>query len=116
MSDSATAISSPSPLPVMKRVRTAPAVFDDLGVDMGVLDHHGVVEHGHVRHAALAVAGVEIGAEQRILLGRRLGVVHGADQVGIALERRGACCCVGWNSPARMRTDTQARQVSQAGR
>ena len=67
-------------------VRPAPAVFDHLGVDMRVLDHHGVVEHRHVRHAAAAVARIEIGAEQRVLLGRRLGVVHGADQVGIALH------------------------------
>jgi hypothetical protein len=86
LSVSATAISSPWPLAGDEAVGAAPPVFDHLGVDMGVLDHHRIVEHGHVRHAALAVARVEIGAEQRILLGGRLGVVHGADQVGIALH------------------------------
>ncbi len=52
---------------------------------MAVLDHHGVVEHGHVGHAAVAVAGVEIGAEHRILLGGRRRRAHVADNVGVAL-------------------------------
>ena len=68
------------------RIGVAPAVFDDARVDVAVLDHHGVVEHGHVRHAAVAVAGVEIGAEHRILLGGRHRHPHLADHVGVARE------------------------------
>src|SRR4249919_1249693 len=43
--------------------RLAPPVFDDAGLDMAVLDHHGVVQHRHVGHAAVAMARIEIGAE-----------------------------------------------------
>src|SRR6185437_10299668 len=66
-------------------IRSAPAVFDQAGIDVAVLDHHGVVEHGHVGHAAVAVAGVEIGAEHRVLLGSGCRRAHVADHVGIAL-------------------------------
>ncbi len=54
-----------------------------------VADHHGVVEDGHVGHAALGVAGVEIGAEEGILVGRRAGGGLGADEVAVALEDAG---------------------------
>ncbi len=66
-------------------IGAAPAVFDQAGVDVAVLDHHGVVEHGHVGHAAVAVAGVEIGAEHRILLGSGRRRADVADDVGVAL-------------------------------
>src|SRR5205807_4605464 len=65
-------------------VRTALAVLDDAGLDVAVLYHHGVVEHGHVGHAAMAVAGIEIGAEHRILLGGRHRAALLADDVGVA--------------------------------
>ena len=64
----------------------ASAIFDDAGLDMAVLDHHGVVEHGHVGHAAVAVARIEIGAENGILLGGRHGDSHFADDVVVALD------------------------------
>ena len=57
---------------------------DQSRVDVAVLDHHGVIEHGHVGHAAVAVAGVEIGAEHRILLGSGRRCADVADDVGIA--------------------------------
>ncbi len=62
------------------------AIFDDAGLDVAVLDHHGVVEHGHVGHAAVAVPGIEIGAEHRILLGGRHGDAHLAGDVVVALD------------------------------
>ena len=68
------------------RVRLAPAIFDDAGLDVAVLDHHGVVEHGHVGHAAVAVSGIEIGAEHGILLGGRHGDAHLADDILVALD------------------------------
>ena len=65
-------------------VGAAPAILDDAGLDVAVLDHHRVVEHGHVGHAAVAVAGVEVGAKHGILFrGRRRGAQL-ADDVGIA--------------------------------
>ena len=63
-----------------------PAIFDDAGLDVAVLDHHGVIEHGHVGHAAVAVAGIEIGAEDGILLGGRHGDAHLAGDILIALD------------------------------
>ncbi len=83
---SATATSGPLPRPVMRAVRPAAAIFDQLGAHVGVLDHHGVVEHGHVGHAAVGVARVEIGAEQRILLGGRHRRARMADQVLVGLQ------------------------------
>ena len=65
-------------------VIAAAAVFDDAGLDMAVLHHHRVVQHGHVGHAAMAMALVEIGAEHRILLGGRHRAALLADDVGIA--------------------------------
>ncbi|MGY4333619.1 hypothetical protein ACVWWG_008036 [Bradyrhizobium sp. LB7.2] len=65
---------------------TAPAVLDDAGFDVAVLDHHGVVEHGHVGHAAMAVTGIEIGAEHRILLGGRHRAALLADDVGVTRD------------------------------
>ena len=40
-------------------------------LDDRILDHHAVIEHRHVRHAAVAVTRVDVSAEQAILLGRR---------------------------------------------
>ena len=96
-------------------VGPAPAVFDHAGLDVAVLDHHGVVEHGHVGHAAVAMAEVEIGAEHRILLGGRHRDAHLADQVALRSAMR-RMLRVGRKSSATTRTETQARQVSQAGR
>src|SRR4029079_14851595 len=65
-------------------IRTAPAVFDQTGVDVAVFDHHRVIEDRHVGHATVAMARIEIGAKDRILLGRGRGCAHVADNVGIA--------------------------------
>ena len=62
----------------------AAAVFDDAGFDVAVLHHHRVIEHGHVGHAAMAMALVEIGAEHRILLRGRHRAALFADDVGVA--------------------------------
>ena len=59
-------------------------VFDDPRLDMAVLDHHGVVEHRHVGHAAVAMARIEIGAEDRVLLRGRHRDPHVAGDVGVA--------------------------------
>src|SRR4029077_18472249 len=75
----------PGPAPVNATVGTAPAVFDQARLDVAVFDHHGVIEHRDVGHAAVAVARVEIGTEYRILFGGRGGRTHIADHVGIAL-------------------------------
>ena len=68
MSVSAVAISGPSPRPVIavsgprKRYSTTSVSTCE------VADHHGVVEDGHVGHAAFGMAGVEIVAEEGILV------------------------------------------------
>ena len=63
--------------------RLAP-IFDDASLDMAVLNHHRIVEHSHVCHAAMVMAGVEIGAEDRILLRGRNGAALFANKVGVA--------------------------------
>ena len=67
------------------------AILGDERVDDAVLDHHGVVEHRHVGHAAVGVARVDVAAEQRVLLGggRRLQAARDEILVGIehAAER-----------------------------
>ena len=65
--------------------RLAPPVFDDAGLDMAVLDHHGVVEHRHVGHAAVAMARIEIGAENRVLLRGGHRKPHLALDIGVAV-------------------------------
>ena len=85
------------------------------GVDMAILDHHGEVEHRHVGHAAVGMALVEIGAKQRILLAGRLRRHERADQVGIVTQAR-RWLALGLKSSTTTRTDTQPRQLSQAGR
>ena len=50
---------------------------------MGVLDHHGEIERRHVGHAALGMAGVEIGAEKDVVLVGRLRRDKRADKVGV---------------------------------
>ena len=107
---------SPEPLPVMPLSMPAPAVLDDLRVHVAVLDHHGIVEHRHVGHAAIGVAGVEVAAEQRVLLGGRPVRQRLADQVARCAFRTRRRLPEGSNSSTSTRTDTQARQVSQAGR
>src|SRR6266480_4650288 len=62
------------------------AVFDDAGIDVAVLDHHRIVEHGHVGHAAVAMARIEVAAKHRILLGGRHRHPHLAGEVRVALE------------------------------
>ena len=75
-----------SPAPRRAEVAFAPAIFDDARLDVAVFDHHGVVEHRHVGHAAVAMTRIEVGAEDRILLRRRDGDLHVADDVGVAIE------------------------------
>ena len=82
---------------------------------MAVLDHHRVVEHGHVGHAAVVMSRIEIGAEHRILLRGRHADPHLADEIFVALDTR-RMLRVGAKSSAITRTETQARQRSQAGR
>src|SRR4051794_35180445 len=53
---------------------------------MAVFDHHRVIEHGHVRHAAMAMTVVEIGAEYRVLLRGRHRAALLSDDVGVACE------------------------------
>ena len=65
-------------------VGAALAVFDDAGLYVAVLHHHRVIEHRHIRHAAMAMPGVEIGAEHRILLRGRHRAALFAGYVGIA--------------------------------
>lgn len=65
-------------------VGAAGAVFDQAGLDVAVLHHHGVVEHGHVGHAAVAVPLVQVGAEHRILFGRRRRGPQLAHNVAVA--------------------------------
>src|SRR5262249_56885489 len=62
-----------------------PPVFDEASVDVAVFDHHGVVEHRHVGHAAMPMARIEIGTEDRILFRGRGRRAHVAYHVGIAL-------------------------------
>ena len=83
---SATASICPVAASINATVGTAPPVFDQARLDVAVFDHHGVVEHRHVGHAAVAVACVEIGTEYRILFGCRGGRTHIADHVGIAFS------------------------------
>ncbi len=70
---------------VDRAVGAAQAVFHQPRLDVAVLHHHGVVEHRHVGHAAVAVAAVEIAAEHGVLLGGRHQRAHLADHVGVAL-------------------------------
>ncbi len=80
---------------------------------MAVLDHHGVVEHGHVDHAAVAVPGVEVAAEQGVLLGAgRFG--SGVPTQSALRARMRRWLALGSNSSTTTRTETQARHVSQA--
>ena len=62
------------------------AIFHDAGVDLAVLDHHRIVEDAHLHHAAGGVTGIEIAAEQRILLARGFGAAQFTDKVRIRLE------------------------------
>ena len=56
----------------VERVLGLLAVLGDERVDDAVLDHHGVVEHRHVGHAAIGMARVDVAAEEGELLGGRL--------------------------------------------
>ena len=66
------------------RIDASAAVFDDAGFDVAVFHHHGVIQHGHVGHAAMPVPLVQIGAEDRILLRGRHRAALLADDVGVA--------------------------------
>src|SRR6202020_1559274 len=63
----------------------APPIFDNARLDVAVLDHHGIVEHRHIGHAAVAVPRIKIGAEDRILLGGRHRDLHLTENVGVAV-------------------------------
>ena len=67
-------------------VGTAAAILHHAGLDVAVFHHHRVVEHRHVDHAAVAMPGVEVGAENRILFRRRHRDPHFTDDIGIAVE------------------------------
>ena len=54
---------------------------------MGVLDHHGEIERRHVGHAALGMTGVEIGAEEDVVLVGRFRRDKGAHNVGVRPDR-----------------------------
>ena len=82
----------PAPRPVMAVSGPRRRYSMTLRLDVGVLDHHGVVEHRHVGHAAVGVAGVEIAAEQRILLGGR-AVRRGVRRRGRGSPAARAACC-----------------------
>src|SRR6185437_7802719 len=69
---------------VRAKIRLAATILDDTRVDMAILYHHGVIEHGHVGHAAVAVACIEIRPEDRILFGCRRGRAHVANHIGVA--------------------------------
>ena len=45
------------------------AIFGEEGIDDTVFDHHAVIEHRHVGHAAVAVARIDVGSEKPVLLG-----------------------------------------------
>ena len=68
------------------------------------------------RHAAAGVSRIEIGAQQRELFARRFGDDFGAHQVVVAAHDALLVAADISNSSARMRTETQAEQPSQAGR
>ena len=71
------------PRALLVAVSAARAIFGQHGVDVRVLDHHGEIERGHVGHAALGMPGVEIGAEEDVMLVGRLRRDKGAEQVGV---------------------------------
>jgi hypothetical protein len=59
-------------------------IFHESGADRRLLDHGGELADIHLRHAPVAVAGIEIAAEQLILLLGRPGRAGLPLQVGIA--------------------------------
>jgi hypothetical protein len=61
----------------------AQPVFDEDRLHGRVLDHIFVVDEAHLRHAAAGMAGGEIAAEQRILLGGDARIADGHGDVGI---------------------------------
>src|ERR1700687_4063228 len=83
---SATAIRSPPrPLTPLSTSRRRYSTMR-LSTWLSSLHHHRVIEHGHVGHAAVAMALVEIGPEYRILLGGRHRAALFADDVGVARQ------------------------------
>ena len=82
---------------------------------MGVLDHHGEIERRHVGHAALGMPGVEIGAEEDVVLVGRFRRDKGADKIGVRPDRP-ALALRRTKIVHQHATDTQARQLSHAGR
>src|SRR3954447_15496642 len=53
---------------------------------MAVLDHHRVVEHGHIRHSAVAVPRIQIRAKYGVLLGRGYRRAHLRNNISVAIE------------------------------
>src|SRR5262252_2138413 len=95
-------------------MRIAPAVFDQPGLDMAVLDHHSVVEYRHIGHSTVVVAGVKISAEYGILLGGRHCYPYFADEVAIAVEH--ATHVAGRTKLLRDNPHRHARPAALAGR
>ncbi len=72
---------------LLERVLGLGAILGEERLHHAVLDHHGVVEHGHVRHAAVGVARIDVIAEQAELLGCRHGRDAPADEILVAGKR-----------------------------
>jgi hypothetical protein len=53
---------------------------------MAVLYHKRIIEHRHMRHAALGVAAVEIAAEQAVLFAGRLRRAKPPDEIAVGLR------------------------------
>ena len=70
----------------MGRIFGALAILGQKRVDDRILDHHAEVERTHVRHAAVAVARIDIGAEQAILLVSRHGWHAARNKARITLK------------------------------
>ena len=66
---------------------TARAILGQHRVDMRVLDHHGEIERRHVGHAPLGMAGVEIGAEEDVVLVGRFRRDEDAQEIGVHPDR-----------------------------
>ena len=62
------------------------AIFEDACVDRGVFDHGGIVQGRHIRHTALRMTPVKIGAEQAELFFACDRVFDRSDQVLVELS------------------------------
>ncbi|PAV93567.1 hypothetical protein WR25_11256 [Diploscapter pachys] len=78
------------------------AVFDDVRIDRGMLNHVGIILLVHPRHAAARMTRAEIAAQQLELSSLRRSNLR--------------CVALGTNSSVTTRTDTQAAQPAHEGR